>query len=80
MFSWFFQRLTIELVNQLLVLFLILFVGIGGLLYWQDLITANGWVLVTLMAIVIGFLSVLGARVGQKDGFIDGFKRGKDSR
>lgn len=57
---------------------LVFFLTAGVLLYWLGVISVGIFVLGALGILIIGFLFVFGIRVAQKNGFVDGFKNGRD--
>lgn len=58
---------------------LAIFLAIGGFLYWQGYIQELGLILLGIITIVVGISFILGVRVSQKDGFLDGYVRAKDN-
>lgn len=55
-----------------------IFLGLGGILYWQGYIGETGLVLVGIIVLVAGVSFTLGTRVAQKDGFLDGYSCAKN--
>ena len=62
----------------LLILILLVSLGIGIFLYWQNSISWLVLVFWSLILVVIGLLFALGIRIAQRNGFIDGFKNGRN--
>lgn len=61
-----------------LAILLFVLVSGTGILYWQDVMKFGGLVFVVLMAVLLGLVVVLGVTVAQKDGFLNGFRDGRD--
>lgn len=47
-------------------------------LYWQNAVTLGSLALWILGMVIIGFLFIYGIRLAQKNGFIDGFRNGRN--
>ena len=75
----FFDSLTADQLNKIAAAILAVFLLVGGILYWQQEIGILGFVFFVLFALVIAGLLVFDTRVVQKDGFLDGYARGKDN-
>lgn len=71
----FFEKVKTKNIKWIFIFLVISFLGIGGVLYWQDDITLRGLLLLILMSLLTGISFVLGTRIAQKDGFVDGFKK-----
>ena len=57
---------------------LIVWLTAGIFLYWQNAINLGSLALWILGMVIIGFLFVFGIRIAQKDGFVNGFRDGRD--
>ncbi len=66
-------------INRLLGVLLAIFLAVGGWLYWQNFIHEIGLIFIVVVVLVIGVLFTFGTRMAQKDGFLDGYVRAKDS-
>lgn len=75
----FFEKVKTENIKGIFIFLMISFMGIGGVLYWQDDITIWGLLLLIFMSLLSGVSFVWGTRIAQKDGFVDGFRKGKNS-
>lgn len=53
-------------------------VGGTGVLYWQGVVALGGLIFVVLMAFLLGAAAVLGETVAQRDGFLDGYRKGRN--
>lgn len=74
----FFQVIKRKHVTWMVVILLCVLVGGTGILYWQDVMKFGGLVFVVLMAVLLGLVVVLGMTVTQRNGFLDGFRDGRD--
>jgi len=72
------DKIRTQLFSWIFIIVLVVFLTAGVLLYWQNSVTLGALALWTLGLVIIGFLFVFGTRVAQKDGFIDGFRNGRD--
>ena len=62
----------------ILAVVLVVWLTAGIFLYWQNAINLGSLTLWILGMVMIGFLFVYGIRIAQKDGFINGFRNGRN--
>ena len=64
----------IRLFGFILAVFLVL----AGVLYWQGLLRETGFTLTVIIALIAAVFFVVGVRIAQIDGFLDGYVRAND--
>jgi len=64
----------IRLFGFILAVFLVL----AGVLYWQGLLSKTGFTLTVIIALITAVFFVVGVRIAQVDGFMDGYVRAKE--
>lgn len=57
---------------------LAVFLVLAGVLYWQGLLRETGFTLTVIIVLIAAVFFVVGVRIAQIDGFLDGYVRAKD--
>lgn len=57
---------------------LAIFLALSGFLYWQNYLHEIGFTLMVTIALIAAVAFVVGVRVAQIDGFLDGYVRAKE--
>lgn len=66
-------------IKWVLLVVLVVLVAFSVIFYWQGAVSLQALLLWVLGAVVIGALFVFGQREVQKDGYVNGFKDGKNN-
>ena len=56
----------------------VVFLGLVGFLYWQGYIQQVALILLGIIALIVAIVFIIGVRIAQRDGFMNGFKNGRD--
>ena len=62
----------------MLAVVLVIFLTAGVLFYWQNAVSLEALVVWVLGLVVIGLVFIFGERVAQRDGFVNGFRNGRN--
>lgn len=66
-------------INRCFGVILAIFLALAGFLYWQGYIQALGFILAVIIIATAGIWCTFDTRRVQRDGFLDGYNRAKNS-
>ncbi|MCJ7793111.1 MAG: hypothetical protein MUP45_03980 [Candidatus Marinimicrobia bacterium] len=67
-----------DLMERIFGIIMAIILVIGGLLYWRGDIEETGLILIGVVVLIAGVSFIIGIRVSQADGFLDGYVRAKN--
>jgi len=73
------KRITPGRANRCFGILLAIFLAFAGFLYWQNYIQGTAFLLLAIAILAAGIWCTFNTRIAQRDGFLDGYARGKDN-